>query len=486
MLTSIYLSVSVALSPKIIASRRLYYTYGPERLAHFQGRIEWIGLRGRRIRGGEPSFDETNCQEKIDLVFDDEDKLFDGLISASDPAQYLSAAFLKSEGGQNSLKEQALGYMQLLMEEEGFLNNLSPKELFSVAISNPVFVEASIRRLSAAGDVNGEFRMTPTFAKLLNGLPTSIDTAIAHYTLDAMDGICRLYAALLGPGPAGNYALAKQIIELRSWSAAAAQRSFLGALLRPSPLRRDDIVSAPPADSTVQEALAFASTATNVRQPVWEAGQARLAQLLHGLLQSPVGAAVEAALVSLASASRLRATEAGRMQLLGRAVMSDPFALNLLDVVLRLRVLAWSPDPAREAAALDAAWPGCFAPGAGGLGLAWGADPLYNPDADADAAAAPSPRSSPAPAGAEASEGGHSAEATGGAVAAGAGGQDRADMVDESEGRGAGAGAGVVRVGGGVRLAVLGLMCLEGADLMQAGVFRELQRLYAQARPPSV
>jgi hypothetical protein len=410
---------------------------------------------------------EQESKEKLPMAFVDEDKLFDSLISSSDPSKFLSDAYTQGKEGKFFLREQALGYMQLLMEEEGFLNNLSPRELFSVAVSNPEFVEDSINRIASAGEADGEFRMTGTLEKLLNALPTSIDTAIQTYTVEAMAGVVRLYGALLGPGPAGTYSLARRIVALRSWSAAAAQRSFLGGLLRPSPLRREDAPAAPAAGTTIAEAMRETAEAMRRRQAVWEAAQGGLAQLVHALLRSPLAADVGAALAALVGAARLRATEAGRMQLLGRAVMQDPFALNLLDLMLRLQALAWEAAPAARAAALDAAWPACFA------AAGWATDPLAldTPPAPAQGAAAGD--------GAAMADEGEGPGPGAGRGGAGAGGGGPAVGGGAAVGGGGGAGAGDV---GGTGLFVETLMCLEGADLMQAGAFREMQRLYAQVR----
>jgi hypothetical protein len=97
-------------------------------------------------------------------------ELFDALLQHDNPVDFLADTYAR---GDSAMKEQAAGYMALLMSEDGFLNNMTPLQLLHLAVRQPDLVRACSRALPESDateeDTSGALHI------LLAGLPEAID-----------------------------------------------------------------------------------------------------------------------------------------------------------------------------------------------------------------------------------------------------------------------------------------------------------------------
>ena len=202
------------------------------------------GLRLQiRLRGGADGDEAGTEMEEGDdkdagvgaVAELDSEKLFEALASCRDKAALLGRAFAE---GNDEIREQAVGYLLLLLEEEGFLENLSARALLRAARDSPALVRDAISRLQLSP--SGE--LAPPLRRVLSVLPAAIER-VSLGEGDSDEGS----AVAQGKWPAGalqaavetilsSDALVGLLAQLPCWSGKPAAATVLGALASFSPL----------------------------------------------------------------------------------------------------------------------------------------------------------------------------------------------------------------------------------------------------------
>lgn len=167
-------------------------------------------------------------------------ELFDALLQEGDRVGFLADQYLC---GDAATKEQVVSYMTLLMSEEGFLDNMTPLQLLQLCIRAPDLVRACAQSLPEA--VASDDAEPGPLEDLLAGLPEAIDAlslrALLKYTNSTLTkdlvglpaGACVQDAMLvLLECPA----LLQRITAADMWSKERTEHTFLGILLRRSPM----------------------------------------------------------------------------------------------------------------------------------------------------------------------------------------------------------------------------------------------------------
>ena len=300
----------------------------------------FAGARLMRLRGaGEtPAGDaDAPAAAERDGAASAGGELFDALLEQRDHVAFLSEKFAR---GNAAVKEQCVGYTVLLMSEAGFLENMTPKQLLDLCITNPELVRASARALpdaELAADGGEEALQT-----LLAGLPEAVDALslralLSHTNSSITQDLVGLPANatvqdalhVLLDCPA----LWRWLMRGEVWHSERTEHTILGALLRRSPMEDlaywDDVAGDIRVGDPLDAAMERASSEMQALQAAWEAHQDASAQLVRELLGSREKCSEGALGLEGAwewfqhtlLAGRERTTEAARMQLLAHSVM---------------------------------------------------------------------------------------------------------------------------------------------------------------------
>ncbi|EKX54047.1 hypothetical protein GUITHDRAFT_160790 [Guillardia theta CCMP2712] len=146
---------------------------GERKAGVLQSLIHVISQRNfkRRIRSHGPHL----LPERLRLrgSGDDDVDLFEGLMESQGSHEFLGEAF---RNGTESIKEQAVGYMSIMMQEYRFFGRFTAKKLLSTANMFPVLFEASIDKM-----LEDKKQFSESFLAVLEDLPNTISDWISQY-----------------------------------------------------------------------------------------------------------------------------------------------------------------------------------------------------------------------------------------------------------------------------------------------------------------